>query len=115
VDQGLAQAQFNYGVLLSHGDGILMNNSLAAPYFKLSPDQRNTNAQLNHGLLLHPGDGIEMNKSRSCRAAGPFRMPCDALIESPERTIWKSRKDLVIRFGCCRFHVISTSRPYVGH
>jgi TPR repeat protein len=63
ADQGFAQAQLNYGFLLYHGDGILMNKSLAAHYFQLSADQGDAQAQFNYGFLLYHGDGILMNKS----------------------------------------------------
>jgi TPR repeat protein len=37
--QGFARVQFNYGVMLENGEGIPMDESLAANYFKLSADQ----------------------------------------------------------------------------
>jgi TPR repeat protein len=40
ADQGHADAQFNYALLLKKGDVIGMDQSLAAHYYKLSADQR---------------------------------------------------------------------------
>jgi TPR repeat protein len=44
-DEGLADPQFEYGVLLSHGSGIPMNKTLAVHYFKLSADQGDPDGQ----------------------------------------------------------------------
>jgi TPR repeat protein len=63
ADQGDADAQFRYGVLLYDGDGISTNKSLAAHYYKLSADQGHAEAQFRYGVLLDRGDGITMNKS----------------------------------------------------
>jgi TPR repeat protein len=61
--EGDSQTQFKYAVRLLHGDGIDMNKSLAAHYFKLLADQGDSSAQCNYGLMLLRGDGIDMNKS----------------------------------------------------
>jgi hypothetical protein len=45
VDQRDAEAQCNYAALLCHGDGIEMNGSLGADYFKLSVHQRDAEAR----------------------------------------------------------------------
>jgi TPR repeat protein len=47
--------------MLFHGVGILMNNSLAAHYFKLSADQRFVNAQWVYANCLLSGIGVEIN------------------------------------------------------
>jgi TPR repeat protein len=60
--------------LLAKGEGIAMNKSLAAHYFKLSADQGFAQAQLHYGLLLLTGEGITMNKSL---AAYYFKLSAD--------------------------------------
>jgi TPR repeat protein len=50
--QGDAQAQFNYGLVLDHGDGIPTDKSLAAHYYKLAADQGLTGARINYEALL---------------------------------------------------------------
>jgi TPR repeat protein len=62
ADQGIAEAQLNYGNCLAKGDGIAMNKSQAAHYFEMSADQRIAEAQLTYGLLLARCNGIQMNK-----------------------------------------------------
>jgi TPR repeat protein len=47
VDQGHAQAQFNYGFLLVSGDGIPMDKSLGRHYFKPAADQGHAQAEFN--------------------------------------------------------------------
>jgi TPR repeat protein len=68
------RAQFNYGILLLIGEGIEMNKSLAAYYFKLSSDQRFVQAQLHYGPLFAKGEDIAMNKSL---AAHYFKLSAD--------------------------------------
>jgi hypothetical protein len=48
---------------MSRGNGIEMNKSLAAHYFKLSANGGEVQAQFNSGVMLFDSDGIEMNKS----------------------------------------------------
>jgi TPR repeat protein len=45
ADEGSATAQFNFGVLLETEDGVLMNRSLGAGYFKFAADQGNIRAR----------------------------------------------------------------------
>jgi hypothetical protein len=74
VDQGQAEAQFGYGIILSHGNGISVNKFLAVHYFKLSADQGQAVAQFNFGVMLFHGDGISVNKSL---AAHYFKLSAD--------------------------------------
>jgi TPR repeat protein len=74
ADQGNPDAQNKHGYLLSLGDGISMNKSLAAYYFKLSADQGHAFAQFNYGNMLRDGNGISMNKSL---AAYCFKLSAD--------------------------------------
>jgi TPR repeat protein len=60
--------------MLHEGDGIPMNKSLAAHYFKLSADQGDPTSQFKYGVMLHEGDGIPMNKSL---AAHYFKLSAD--------------------------------------
>jgi TPR repeat protein len=72
--QGITIAQFNYGLMLYTGDGIVMSKSLAAYYFKLSADQGDAQSQSAYGMMLRDGDGIVMNKSL---AAYYFKLSAD--------------------------------------
>jgi TPR repeat protein len=62
-DQGHAGAQCNYGVRLNRGDGLPMDISLVAYYYKLAADQGHAGAQCNYGVLLENGDGVPIDKS----------------------------------------------------
>jgi TPR repeat protein len=57
ADQGCADAQFNYAILLLNGDGIARNKSLVARDYKLSADQGNADAQRRYDLLLLENGG----------------------------------------------------------
>jgi TPR repeat protein len=56
ADQGIAQAQFNYGCCLNQGEGVSIDFRAAAHYFKLAADQGIAEAQFNYGacLILDP-------------------------------------------------------------
>jgi TPR repeat protein len=51
ADQGKADAQSIYGVLLANADGIAMDKSLAAQYHILSGDQGNARVQAGYQSL----------------------------------------------------------------
>jgi hypothetical protein len=61
ADQGYVDEQFQSGFLLLRGDGITMNKSLAAHYFKMSADQGLCSSQLAYANLLLRGDGVPIN------------------------------------------------------
>jgi TPR repeat protein len=50
-------------VLIESGDGIPIDKSLAAHYFKLAADQGYAAAQTNYRTLLEDGDGIPIDRS----------------------------------------------------
>jgi TPR repeat protein len=56
ADEGSVVDQFRYGVLLFNGDGIPIDKSLAAHYYKLAADQGLADAQFNYGCSLFNGD-----------------------------------------------------------
>jgi TPR repeat protein len=58
ADQGHAAAQFNFGGMVFHADGLLMNKSLAAHYFRLSADHGNAMALFNFSAMLFHSAGI---------------------------------------------------------
>jgi hypothetical protein len=63
ADQGDADAQFNYGILFSNGEGLAQDKSVAAHYYQLPADQGNADSQVNYAILLQTGGGIAQDKS----------------------------------------------------
>jgi TPR repeat protein len=61
ADQGLADAQFNYGVCLENGRGVPSDFQKAVHYYKLAADQEMANAQLNYGICLYNGRGVPID------------------------------------------------------
>jgi TPR repeat protein len=49
ADEGFADAQFNYGLLLENGHGTAMDKSLAVLYFKPSADQGDASSRGRDG------------------------------------------------------------------
>jgi TPR repeat protein len=60
-DQGIAAAQFNYGVCLENGRGVPIDFQQAAHYFKLAADQRVADAQFNYRVCLENGRGVPID------------------------------------------------------
>jgi TPR repeat protein len=62
ADEGDAESQVRYGLRLKTGDGVGVNNGLAAHYFKLATDQKYPGGEMNYGLLLVHRDGVAMTR-----------------------------------------------------
>jgi TPR repeat protein len=58
ADQGIADAQFNYGVCLKKGEGVGIDFKGTAHYFELAADQGIAAAQYSYGICLIAGDTI---------------------------------------------------------
>jgi TPR repeat protein len=59
TDQGIAQAQFLYDLILDDGDGIAVQKSLATQDVNYAEDHRSTNAQIRLGISQAVGDMAE--------------------------------------------------------
>jgi TPR repeat protein len=74
ADQGLAEAQFDYAVMLSHRFGIPAAEAEAAEYFGLAADQRHAKAMYEFGQCLNRGRGVGQNSTEAIRY---FRLAAD--------------------------------------
>jgi len=63
ADNGDANAQNNYGVMLLNGRGVKKNVYAAALYFRLSANQGCSEGEHNCGFALEHGTGVPKNKS----------------------------------------------------
>ncbi|OHS97103.1 hypothetical protein TRFO_09672 [Tritrichomonas foetus] len=61
ADQGIPEAQYDYGVMLAEGIGVAKNRCEAALYFKKSADKGNAKAALNIGMMLAEGKSVIRN------------------------------------------------------
>jgi TPR repeat protein len=61
ADQHDAQAQFNYAVCLTHGEGVHLDLINAAKYYKLAADQHIPQAQFNYAVCLTHGNGVNID------------------------------------------------------
>jgi TPR repeat protein len=61
ADQGLSEAQFEYGLLLSQSLGIPANEVEAARYFEMAARQHHTKALYEFGKCLDQGHGVDQN------------------------------------------------------
>jgi hypothetical protein len=64
LNESLCQSMTG-GIPLFNGDGIGMDKSQSARYYRLAADQGNLSAQFNCGLQLLNGNGIPMDRSQA--------------------------------------------------
>ena len=67
ADQGDAESQFRYGMMIHSGDSVEKDLVEAARYFKLAADQGNSGGQYFYGECLKSGDGVEKNEAEAVR------------------------------------------------
>ena len=58
AEQGLADAQYNLGVMYRDGQGVPRDHKTAVKWLKLAAEQGDANAQLNLGLMYGDGAGV---------------------------------------------------------
>ena len=59
--QGIAEAQYNLGLMYSKGEGVPSDDKEAVKWYRLSAEQRITGAQSNLGLMYEKGQGVEQD------------------------------------------------------
>ena len=58
AEQGNADAQYNLGVMLERGDGVLKDVTEAVKWYRLSAEKGYASAQYNLGVMYKRGDGV---------------------------------------------------------
>jgi TPR repeat protein len=59
AEQGVAEAQFNLGLLYADGQGVPLDPGQAAGWFEKAAEQDYSKAQLNLGALYSSGKGVK--------------------------------------------------------
>ena len=59
--QGIAEAEYNLGLMYSKGEGVPSDDKEAVKWYRLSAEQRITGAQSNLGLMYEKGQGVEQD------------------------------------------------------
>ena len=58
AEQGIAEAQYNLGLLYGNGWGVLQDYAEAVKWYRLSAEQGYANAQYNLGFMYEDGKGV---------------------------------------------------------
>ena len=58
AEQGLANAQFNLGVMYAEGQGVPEDHAEAVKWYRMAAEQGHANAQLNLGVKNAIGQGV---------------------------------------------------------
>ncbi|MGI9296864.1 MAG: trypsin-like peptidase domain-containing protein [Gammaproteobacteria bacterium] len=67
AEAGIAEAQFNLGVLYDNGEGVAEDDREAARWFRLAAEQGNAKAQFNLGNSYYNGEGVVTSKREAVR------------------------------------------------
>ena len=59
--QGIAEAEYNLGLMFSRGKEVPRDDKKAVKWYRLSAEQRITGAQSNLGLMYEQGQGVEQD------------------------------------------------------
>ena len=58
AEQGLADAQFNLGVMYKDGEGVPQDDAEAVRWYRLAAEQGEAGAQVNLGTMYATGEGV---------------------------------------------------------
>ena len=62
AEKGVAQAQYNLGVMYEKGKGVKQNHRKAKKWFSLAADQGLIQAQTTLASMYHEGEGVLINQ-----------------------------------------------------
>jgi TPR repeat protein len=65
ADQGLAQAQYNLGVMFDQGCGVAQSDMEAVRWLRKAADQGDAQAQYNLGVMFDQGRGVAQSDAKS--------------------------------------------------
>ena len=74
ANQGIAEAQFNLGLIYDNGEGVQQDYSKAAQWYEKAANQGMPDAQFNLGLMYYNGKGVRQN---TATAKEWFGKACD--------------------------------------
>jgi TPR repeat protein len=78
AEQGVANAQYNLGLMYAQGKGVPENNAEAVRWFRLAAAQGVAFAQYNLGLMYAQGKGVPQNYAEAARWWRPLAEQGDA-------------------------------------
>ena len=61
AEQGIAQAQYNLGVMYDNGEGVIQDDKEAVKWFRLAAEQGYARAQHNLGVMYRNGEGVRQD------------------------------------------------------
>ena len=67
AEQGVADAQFNLGVMYGNGRGVPQNHTEAVRWYRLAAEQGVAEAQSNLGVMYYTGRGVPQNDAEAVR------------------------------------------------
>ena len=71
ASQGLANAQYQLGLLYERGEGVARDDAAAARWYRQAAQQGEVAAQTNLGLMYRDGRGVRAGRSARLRLAQP--------------------------------------------
>lgn len=63
AEQGVAEAQYNLGVMYANGHGVRQDDIEAVKWFRQAAAQGYTSAQYNLGMMYYSGRGVRQDRA----------------------------------------------------
>ena len=67
AEQGVAEAQYNLGLIYSRGKEVLKDDKEAVRWYRLAAEQGFPEAQTNLGLMYGRGQGVEQDYAEAIK------------------------------------------------
>jgi len=67
ANQGIAEAQFNLGLIYDNGEGVRQDYSKAVQWYEKAANQGMPDAQFNLGLMYYNGKGVRQDYSKAAQ------------------------------------------------
>ena len=96
ADQGLADAQYNLGIMYDNGEGVVEDDAEAVRWYRLAADQGLADAQYNLGWMYADGEGVPEDDAEAARW---FRLAADQGLAGAQNNLGLMYAD-VRRRGC---------------
>ncbi|MDO5357057.1 MAG: tetratricopeptide repeat protein, partial [Conchiformibius sp.] len=67
AEQGMADAQFNLGMMYEHGEGVAQDDEQAVAWFRKAAEQGNALGQTSLGVMYEFGKGVAQDREQAVR------------------------------------------------
>jgi TPR repeat protein len=93
AESGIAEAQFNLGMLYTQGQGVPQDDQRAVKWYRLAAEQGNSKAQYTLGMMYSKGQGVLLSEQKAMKW---FRLYIGRTVVPEQITIYNLAKKKVL-------------------